>query len=284
MMAKILQGAEVAKSLSQTISSRVDELTALGVIPCLATVRVGEPDDAIAYERSVTKSAEKLGVAVRNTVLPEEVSQQELLRQLEDLNMDPSVHGILLFSPLPRHINNRVAHDALSPAKDIDGVTMLSHAGVYSGTNLGFAPCTPSACMAILDFYGIDVAGKHAVVIGRSLVVGKPLAMMLLSRNATVTICHSKSTDLASITRGADIVFACVGKKRMIDRQFLSEGQIVIDVGINVCEDGSIVGDVDFEAVCNSVVAITPVPGGVGTVTSRILIERVVDAATRTVH
>jgi len=278
-MARVLLGSEVAEAISLRISGKIDELGARGITPCLTTVRVGELEDAIAYERTVTKGAVKAGLEVRNLVLPKEIEQQTLIDEISRLNCDTGVHGILLFNPLPKHIDERAAHDALAPAKDIDGVTTLSHSGVYTGEALGFAPCTPSACMSILDHYGIDVAGKHAVVIGRSLVVGKPLAMMLLSRNATVTVCHSKTTDLASIARDADILIACIGRAKMIDAQYLSEGQVVIDVGINVCEDGKIVGDVDFDTACNIVAAITPVPGGVGTVTSRILIEHVVDAA-----
>ena len=279
MMARTLQGLEVVEVISQRISEKIVKLTAQKILPCLATVRVGEFEDAIAYERTVTKGAIQAGLEVRNLVLPQEIEQQALINEIEKLNIEPSVHGILLFNPLPEQIDKRAAHDALAVTKDIDGVTTLSHSGVYTGEALGFTPCTPSACMYILDHFGIDVAGKHAVVIGRSLIVGKPLAMMLLSRNATVTICHSRTKDLATISRGADIVIACIGRAKMLDAQFFSEGQIVIDVGINVCEDGRIVGDVDLQAACDIVAAITPVPGGVGAVTSRILIEHVVDAA-----
>ena len=278
-MAIVLKGTEVAQALNDKILVEVEKLRAKGVVPTLATVRVGERADDIAYERAAVTSAKKAGVEVRNVVVPETISQEDLIEQIELLNADSAVHGILLFSPLPEHLDEKVVCEALAVVKDIDGITKLSHAGVFTDSPTGYAPCTPSACLEILDHYGIEISGKHAVVIGRSLVVGKPVAMMLLQRNATVTICHSRTVDLPAVTRSADLVIACVGRAKMINEQYLSENQTVIDVGINVSEDGRIVGDVDFEAASAKVAAITPVPGGVGAVTTKVLLKHVVEVA-----
>jgi methylenetetrahydrofolate dehydrogenase (NADP+)/methenyltetrahydrofolate cyclohydrolase len=280
-MATILRGDKVAEALNLRISEEVLRLKARGIVPLLATLRVGERSDDVAYERGASKSAEAAGVEVRNLVLPGDVTQEVLRRKLESLNADPAVHGILLFTPLPKHLDEKALQEALCPKKDIDGVTALSRAAVFSGSAEGFAPCTPSACMEMLDFYGIDVAGKHAVVIGRSLVAGKPLAMMLLAKNATVTICHSHTENLPALVKGADVVIACVGHGNMFGEEYLCEGQIVIDVGINVAEDGSIVGDVDFAVAQNLVAAVTPVPGGIGAVTTEVLVKHIVEAASQ---
>ena len=280
-MATILKGAEVAESLNQRIAEKVQDLKTGGIVPTLATVRVGERSDDIAYERGASKSASAVGVEVRNVVLPITVTQEEVIRQLEALNGDPLVHGILLFTPLPKHLNEKALHEVIATNKDIDGVTALSRAGVYADTYEGYLPCTPYACIELLEYYGIELAGKHAVVVGRSLVAGKPVAMMLLKRNATITICHSHTQNLQALVKGADIVVACVGQGNMFNEEYLSAGQIVIDVGINVATDGSIVGDVDFEVAKDIVAAVTPVPGGVGAVTTVVLIKQVVEAALR---
>jgi methylenetetrahydrofolate dehydrogenase (NADP+)/methenyltetrahydrofolate cyclohydrolase len=278
-MATILKGAEVVETLNAEIIAEVEALRAKGVEPTLAIVRVGERDDDISYERGVTKRAEKVGVAVKNVILPGAVSQDELIQTIEALNIDTGVHGVLMFRPLPKHIDEDLVRNRLAPAKDIDGITDGSAAALFTGSGSGFAPCTPAACMEILKHFGIDVKGKRAVVVGRSLVVGKPAAMMLLDRHATVTVAHSRTVTLPDVVREADIVIACVGRARMIGGSYLAAGQIVIDVGINVAEDGSLVGDVDFDAAASKVAAITPVPGGVGTVTTSVNLKHVVEAA-----
>ncbi|MDR3036812.1 MAG: bifunctional 5,10-methylenetetrahydrofolate dehydrogenase/5,10-methenyltetrahydrofolate cyclohydrolase [Coriobacteriales bacterium] len=282
-MAMVLRGAEVALALNEKVACDVAALRAAGVEPRLAIVRVGERRDDISYERGATKRAEKLGVAVKNVLVPVTASTDELVAIIEDLNADASVHGVLLFRPLPGHIDEDFVCNTLAPAKDIDGITDLSLAGVFAGKGTGFAPCTPSACMEILKHYGIDVKGRRAVVIGRSLVGGKPAAQMLLDHHATVTIAHSRTVDLPAVVREADIVVACVGCAQMVDRSYLRAGQVIIDVGINVADDGRLLGDVDFEAAVAVVQAVTPVPDGVGVVTTSVLIKHVVEAAQKAV-
>ena len=282
-MATIWKGAEVNAGLNARIMKDVENLKAQGIVPTLAIVRVGERPDDLSYERGAVKRAESLGVAVAKCALPVDVTQEVLLQVIRDINADRKIHGVLLFRPLPKHLDEALICNTLVPEKDIDGITELSLAGVFSGKPLGFAPCTPSACMEILDHYGIDCTGKRAVVIGRSLVVGKPAAMMLVKKNATVTICHTRTADLPAVCREADILIAAAGKAGMVGADFVRPDQIVIDVGINWNEqEQKLCGDVDFDAVAPIVDAITPVPGGVGTVTTSMLIGHVVEAAQRT--
>lgn len=279
MTAEILKGAEVVEVMNADLLKQSEALRADGINPTLAIVRVGERGDDISYERGATKRAEKVGVDVKNVLLSEDVSQDELIKVIKDINADDSVHGVLMFRPLPSHIDEDLVRNMLEPSKDIDGITDLSLAGVFAGIDTGYAPCTAQACMEILAHNNYDLQGKNAVVVGRSLVIGKPVSMMLLGKNATVTMCHSRSKDLPSIVAAADVVIACVGRAKMVNADYLSEGQVVIDVGINVTEDGSLAGDVDFEAAEQIVEAITPVPGGVGTVTTSVLMKHVIDAA-----
>lgn len=279
MSAKILKGAEVIEAMNAEMASEVEALKASGVNPTLAILRVGERGDDISYERGATKRAEKVGVAVHNVVLPQDVSQEDLIAAIEKLNNDDQVHGVLMFRPLPSHIDEDTVRNLLDPAKDIDGITDMSLAGVFAGNDTGYAPCTAQACMEILEFFDYDLKGKNAVVVGRSLVVGKPVAMMLLGKNATVTVAHSRTQNLPEIVASADIVIACVGRAEMVNAPYLSADQVVIDVGINVTEEGNLVGDVDFAAAETTVAAVTPVPGGVGTVTTSTLIKHVVNAA-----
>ncbi len=280
-MAQLLKGAEVTAALNEKLQAEAEALKAQGVVPTLGIVRVGERPDDLSYERGATKRCEKIGVEVQKFLLPEDVSQQELLDLIHKLNQDSGIHGVLIFRPLPRHIDDEAVRAALAPEKDIDGITDGSLVGVFTGTDQGFPPCTPQACMEILDHYGIDCTGKKAVVIGRSLVVGKPAAMMLIKKNATVTVCHTKTADMPAVCREADILIVAAGRAGVVGREYVREGQIVIDVGINVKEDGSLCGDVAFEEVEPVVGAITPVPGGVGTVTTSVLVGHVVKAAKR---
>jgi len=279
-MAEILKGAPVTAALNEKMTAEVAELKTKGVVPTLAIFRVGERDDDLSYERGAMKRCETVGVEVKNVVLPANVDSETFFRTLEELNNDPAVHGILMFRPLPDHIDGEKARQMLNPAKDVDGCTDGSLAGVFTNTKVGFAPCTAQAAMEILDFYGIDPAGKRAAVIGRSLVVGRPVSMMLMHRNATVTTCHTKTVDMPSITKEADILIVCAGKMESIGAEYIKEGQVVIDVGIGWNEEkGKLCGDVKFEEAEPVAGAITPVPGGVGAVTTSILISHVVEAA-----
>ena len=280
-MAKQLLGKEVTAALNERIKGDVEKLKAKGITPMLGIVRVGERPDDLSYERGAVKRCETLGVSYEKFLLPENVSQDELMETIRTVNKREDIHGVLIFRPLPGHLDEKEVIRALDPEKDVDGITDGSMVGVFTSTAQGFPPCTPQACMEILDHYGIDCTGKKAVVIGRSLVVGKPAAMMLLKKNATVTICHTRTKDMPSVVKEADIVIVAAGRAGVVDDTYLSPGQIVIDVGINVNEEGKLCGDVDYEKAEPVVEAITPVPGGVGSVTTSVLIGHVVEAAMR---
>lgn len=281
-MAKRLSGKEVTAALNARIRANVETCRAHGVEPTLCMVRVGDNPSDMSYERGAAKRCETLGVACKQVHLPEDVSQEELLSVIEDVNQDPAIHGLLLFRPLPKHLDQALIENALDPAKDVDCMTDLSMSGVFTGKQIGFPPCTPQACMEILDHYGYDCTGKKAVVIGRSLVVGKPAAMMLIKKNATVTICHTRTKDMPAVTRDADLIIVAAGRAGVIGADYVREGQTIIDVGINVNAEGKLCGDVDFASVEPVVDAITPVPGGVGTVTTSVLVGHVADAALKT--
>jgi len=279
-MATILKGADVVNALNEKLSAKVETLKENGITATLAIVRVGERADDVSYERTATKRCETIGVAVKNVVLPVDITQGKLIDTILDLNNDDSVHGVLLFRPLPKHLSDDVIRSMLKPEKDIDGITDGSLAGVFTGSGSGFAPCTAQACMEILDYYNIDCKGKRAVVIGRSLVVGKPVAMMLMGRHATVTVCHTRTVDMPAVARDAEILIVAAGQMEGITKEYFSPGQVVIDVGINWNDEkGKLCGDVNFEDAEPIVEAITPVPGGVGTVTTSVLVSHVVEAA-----
>ncbi len=279
-MATELKGAPVAAAINERAQKNLEELTAQGILPTLAVLRVGEREDDIAYETGAIKRCEKVGVGVQRHTLAETVSQAELMEKIQRLNTDPAVHGVLILLPLPRHLDGEAARRALAPEKDVDGITFGSLAGVFSGNGEGFPPCTAQACIEILDHYGVDCTGKKAVIIGRSLVVGKPLSMMLLAKHATVTICHTRTKDMPAVTREAEILIAAAGRAEMVNADYLSPGQTLIDVGINFV-DGRMCGDVDYKTASPIVSALTPVPGGVGTVTTSVLVSHVVEAARR---
>lgn len=280
-MAELFKGAPVSAALSERIRADVQALGARGVMPRLAIVRAGASPDDLAYERGASKRAAALGVETETVALPADVTQERLLDELARLNAAPEVHGILLLRPLPAHIDETAACNAILPDKDVDGVTNASLAAVFTGAPHGFAPCTAAACIALLDHYGVELAGKRAVVVGRSLVVGRPLAMLLLHRNATVTLCHTRTRDLAAVCREADILVAAAGREGVVGAAHVSAGQVVLDVGIHVREDGTLCGDVAFDEVEPVVAAVTPVPGGVGSVTTAVLLRHVVQAARR---
>ena len=281
-MAQILRGKAVADALTAQMKKDVEELKAAGVTPTLCIFRVGERPDDLSYERGAVKRAGIAGIEVRNVILPADVSQEEFDQEFRKVNEDENIHGILLFRPLPKHLDNEKARQMLNPAKDIDGCTDLSLAGVFTNTKTGFPPCTAQAAMEILHYYGIPVKGKKAAVIGRSLVVGRPVAMMLMHENATVVNCHTRTIDVPSITRDADILITASGQLHSVTKEYTNPHQVVIDVGINWDEArGGISGDVAFEDVEPNVAAITPVPGGVGSVTTCVLIGHVAEAAKR---
>ena len=293
-MAKLLLGKEVTDALNENLRARVETLKTRGVVPTIAIIRCGKDPSDLSYERGVEKRAADVGVAVKKYLLPRETGKEDLLATIDEVNADGSVHGVLMFRPLPKHLRADALEicNRLRPEKDVDSMTHLSCAGVFEGQKgLGFAPCTPEACMEILDFYGIDCCGKNVAVIGRSLVVGKPVAMMLMGRNATVTVCHTRTPNTADICKNADIIVSAAGVLNSLTEDFVRPGQVVIDVSINWDENklsakgtkGAIAGDADFAAVEPVVAAITPVPGGVGSVTTAVLLRHVVEAAEKTV-
>ncbi len=287
-MAKQLLGKEVNEALVASLQARTAALREKGINPTLGIIRLGENPSDLSYEKGATKRAEEVGVCVKNFVLPEDASKEELLAVIDQVNADDSIHGVLMFRPLPKHLkaDQDEICNRLAPKKDVDSMTHMSNAGVFEGQDLGYAPCTPAACMEILDHYGIDCKGKNAVVIGRSLVVGKPAAMMLMAKNATVTICHTKTVNTAEICKNADIIVSAAGVLNSLTKDYVREGQVVIDVSMNWNPDkitskgkGGMSGDAIFDEVEPIVGAITPVPGGVGAVTTSVLMKHVVEAA-----
>ena len=287
-MAKKLLGKEVNEALVAALQKRTAALREKGVVPTLGIIRLGENPSDLSYEKGATKRAEEVGVAVKNFILPESTTKEELLDVIDQVNADASIHGVLLFRPLPKHLkaDQDEICNRLAPKKDVDSMTHMSNAGVFEGQDLGYAPCTPAACMEILDYYGIDCKGKNAVVIGRSLVVGKPAAMMLMAKNATVTVCHTRTVNTAQICRNADIIVSAAGVLNSLTKDFVREGQVVIDVSMNWNPEkitskgkGGMSGDCVFDEVEPIVEAITPVPGGVGAVTTSVLMKHVVEAA-----
>lgn len=281
-MANLLKGKDVATSINQRSKNDVEILKTKGITPTLAILRVGNKEADLSYEKGASKRANEVGVEVKSIVLDENVEYDTFYKTLNDLNNDNSIHGILMLRPLPQHLDNEKARLSIKPSKDVDGCSNGSLSGVFTNTELGFAPCTAQAAIEILDYYNIDVKGKNVVVIGRSLVVGKPLSMMLLNKNATVTICHTKTVDIPSISRNADIVIAATGMMEMLNKDYFKSNQTVIDVGISWNDTKQkLCGDVLFDEVEPIVENITPVPGGVGSVTTSVLINHVVEAAKR---
>ena len=279
-MAEVLKGAPVAAALDEATASAVLSLKERGIVPALAILRIGERENDIAYERSAMKRCAKLGINVRQIILPHDVTQEVLIENIHALNADASIHGVLMFRPLPKHLDEAAACIALTCAKDVDGITVGSMEKVYSGIGDGFAPCTAQSCMEILKYYNIDPSGKRAAVIGRSLVIGRPVSMLLMAANATVTICHTKTVNAAQIAKEADIVITAAGRGESIGTEYFRAGQTVIDVGINWSEtEQKIVGDVRYDEVEPIVSGITPVPGGVGSVTTAVLASHIAEAA-----
>ena len=280
-MATILKGAPVVAAMNERSAALCEQLKAKGVLPTLAVVRVGEREDDLSYERGVMTRCGKVGVEVKQYLLPADAQQEQLLDVIRQINGDDSIHGCLLFRPLPKQFDDTAVRAALAPEKDIDGITDASLAGVFTNTELGYPPCTAQACLEILKYYGVPLSGRRAVVVGRSLVVGKPAAMMLDRENATVTLCNSRTQNLPALCKEADVVVVAMGKMGAVGADCLRKGQTVVDVGIHVNEEGKLCGDVKFAEAEPVVDAITPVPGGVGTVTTSVLVGHVVQAAAK---
>ncbi len=278
---ELLKGKPVADLICEKVQADAEELLYKGVYPTLGILRVGNNPSDIAYENSAEKKAKSLGMNVEKYIMESNSTEGDVLDVLEVMNNDNNIHGILMFRPLPKEIDEDNVRNHINPAKDIDGISDASVGGLFTGNRAGFPPCTAEAAIAILDHYGIEVAGKKVVVIGRSLVIGKPVAMMLLDKNATVTICHSKTKpeDLKAACKDADIIITAAGKIGTVTEEHVSGKQVIIDVGINFDEEGKMCGDANFEALEGKVEAITPVPGGVGSVTTALLLYHTIEAA-----
>lgn len=280
MTAQLIDGNALAKTIRAEVAGRTAALKAKGVNPALSIILVGEDPASQVYTRHKVNDSAQTGLEATLETYPADMSEADLLARIRILNDDPKVHGILVQLPLPRHMDSQKVIETISPAKDVDGFHVASAGALMTGAP-GFWPCTPHGCMKMLESIGYDLRGKHAVVIGRSNIVGKPMAMMLLAKSATVTICHSATQDLGAITRQADVIVAAVGKLNLLTADMVKPGAVVIDVGMNRKEDGKLAGDVDFDGVKEVASWITPVPGGVGPMTRAMLLANTLEAAER---
>lgn len=283
MSADLISGKAIGEEIRQSITQRVDKLKELGVTPGLAVILVGNDPASHTYVTNKQKTSKKLGMHSDLIEFDESISQEELLNTINRLNTDDSIHGILVQLPLPKHIDERAVIDAIDPSKDVDGFHPINAGKLMIGEE-GFIPCTPFGIMKMIEKIGLDLKGKHAVVIGRSNIVGKPIGQLLLQRDATVTYCHSKTSDLPAITKQADLLVAAVGRPKMITSEHVKEGAVVIDVGINRDENNKLCGDVDFDDVKEIASSITPVPGGVGPMTITMLMANTLLSAERTLQ
>lgn len=282
-MARILRGKPVAEAIMERTSAKVRELNNREIYPALAIFRVGEKGADLSYEKGARKRCEETGIQVRSFTFDENVEPDEFYRVLDEANQDDSIHGILVFRPLPKdRFRDEELRNCIAPEKDVDGCTDLSLAGIFTNKDIGFAPCTAQAVIEILNHYGIGIRGKNIVVLGRSLVIGKPVSMMLLNRNATVTICHTRTVNTHEIASKAEILVCTTGQMEMVTREFTNEKQTIIDVGIDWNEKKQkLCGDVLYDDVEPFVDNLTPVPGGVGSVTTSVLVSHVAEAAER---
>lgn len=268
-----LRGLPVSNKIKKIVENKLKELEK---VPSLAIIRVGNKEDDISYEKGASKKMQSFGLNVKSYVYDENISHQDFMKEFKNINEDTNIDGILLLRPLPKQIDEKEIENTINPQKDLDGIANINKAGVFSDDESAFAPCTAEAVIEMLKFYNIDLCHKNVVILGRSLVVGKPLAMLFLKENATVTICHSKTKDLKQVCSLADIVVVAIGRAKMLDETYIKEGAIVIDVGINVDADAKLCGDVDFESIMNKAAMASPVPGGLGVVTTAVLAKHLI--------
>ena len=283
-MEKLMLGTEVANAMKEALTLKTERLKEQGTVPCLAIVRVGERPDDISYERGAKKKMEGIGIECRSIVLEEAISMARFEEVIRGLNTEADVHGILLLRPLPKHLDEKQVKTWMDPEKDMDCMCDSNILKVFAGEKADYAPCTAEAVMEMLNYYQIPLAGKQVAIIGRSMVIGKPLAMLMLHAHATVTMCHSRSEEMDAICRNADILVAAAGKAKMVKAKMVKEGAVVVDVGINMDENGKLCGDVDFEDVETKVSAISPVPKGVGSITTSVLAKHVLLAAEKSIR
>ncbi|MCI6677408.1 MAG: bifunctional 5,10-methylenetetrahydrofolate dehydrogenase/5,10-methenyltetrahydrofolate cyclohydrolase [Clostridiales bacterium] len=273
---ELLKGAAVIAAMKERMQQQLAQLPR---IPTLAIIRVGERPDDLSYERGAKKRMQGIGIACESYVFPADITNESFFEQFHAINTNPDIDGILVLRPLPKHLDEKLVENTIDPNKDVDGISPANMAKVFAGDDSGFAPCTAEAVMEMIDFAQIDLTGKRVSVIGRSLVVGKPLAMLLMKKNATVTVCHTRTVDMPNVCRNAEIVVAAAGKAKMVDEQYIGTNAIVIDVGINMDENNKLCGDVNLDTILDKASLATPVPGGVGTVTTSVLAQHVIRAA-----
>lgn len=278
-MTKILYGKDVALNIKNNIKLKIQELNKKHIIPKLAIVRIANKEDDISYEKSIMKNCTSLGIDTSVYELEENAPQKDVLSLIQKLNKDRKTNGILVFRPFPKHLDQDVINSSIELNKDVDCMNPLNLEKIFEGKLNGFMPCTSEAVIETLKYYNIELKGSNIVIINRSMVVGKPLSMMLLSEDATITIAHSKTKNLSSITKNADIVITAIGKAKMLGEEYFNENSIVVDVSINIDEEGNLCGDVDFDKVNTKAKAITPVPRGIGAVTTSLLLKHIVDAS-----
>lgn len=274
---EILKGLPVANAINEKLMEQVKSIE--GPLPHLAIIRVGERPDDCSYERGAVKKMDKVGVRCTTYTFDADIDNDTFQAEFDKINENPDIDGILMLRPLPKQLDEKQIENKIAPRKDLDGISPLNLAKVYAGDESGYAPCTAEAVIEMLDYAGIDIKGKRVTVVGRSLVIGKPVSMLLMKRNATVTVCHTKTVDMAGTCKNAEILVAAAGSARMIKKEYVADGAVVIDVGINVDDEGNLCGDVDFDAISDIAAAATPVPGGVGSVTTSVLAKHLVKAA-----
>ena len=272
----LLKGADVVNAMNQQMK---DELATMSRIPRLAIIRVGEKPDDISYERGAMKRMETIGLRCTTHTYAEDISNEDFQKEFSIINSDEDVDGILLLCPLPKHIDQKAIEQMIDPAKDMDGISPVNMAKVYAGDKTGYAPCTAEAVMEMLDFADIDLTGKKVTIVGRSLVVGKPLSMLMIGKNATITVCHTKTKNMPETCKNAEVLVAAAGRAKMLNADYVGKDAIVIDVGINMDENFKLCGDVDIDTITDVASLATPVPGGVGTVTTSVLAKHVMRAA-----
>ena len=272
---EILKGLPVANAINEKLMEQVKSIE--GPLPHLAIIRVGERPDDCSYERGAVKKMDKVGVRCTTYTFDADIDNETFQAEFDKINENPDIDGILMLRPLPKQLDEKQIENKIDPRKDLDGISPLNLAKVYAGDESGYAPCTAEAVIEMLDYAGIDIKGKRVTVVGRSLVIGKPVSMLLMKRNATVTVCHTKTVDMAGTCKNAEILVAAAGSARMIKKEYVADGAVVIDVGINVDDEGNLC--VDFDAISDIAAAATPVPGGVGSVTTSVLAKHLVKAA-----